>query len=136
MIYALLFIIHRSYGDQEGVSGLNGGWKPASLEDSINYYSSICTIPKISITEISKERFERDYKKKPFILTFPNGASDWVQTEFWTMENLTLEYEDWQFTAGKSIDIVYNGGRGDFNRTFKEYIEEMRNKRVPGGDVT
>lgn len=132
VILNLLIVVVQVGGDDES----NGGWKSASLEDSMNYYSNVCTVPRISVRDMTKERFEKDFQRKPFILTFPNGAEDWVKTDYWTVENLTYEYQDWRFTAGKSIDIVYNGGRGDVNKTFEDYIHEMRNKKVTGGDLT
>lgn len=115
---------------------LNGGWKLASLDDSMRFYTNVCTIPKISIQEMTKERFETSFRDKPFILTFPNGADDWVKSEHWTVQSLSREYQEWKFTAGKSIDIVYNGGKGDFKRTFKEYVAEMRNTTIQSGDFT
>ena len=85
---------------------------------------------------MTKERFEAQYVTRPFILTFPNGKDDWVKSEFWTVENLTASYDARTLSAGKSIDIVYNGGKGDQNTTFKGFVEEMRTKDVPGGDLT
>ncbi|XP_067931908.1 uncharacterized protein [Watersipora subatra] len=125
--------IFRIDGTEEEV---NGGWKLASLDDSMRFYTNVCTIPKISIQEMTKERFETSFRDKPFILTFPNGADDWVKSEHWTVQSLSREYQEWKFTAGKSIDIVYNGGKGDFKRTFKEYVAEMRNTTIQSGDFT
>ena len=135
VILNLLLLALKSFGDETLDSDFNGGWLPASLDDSMRYFSNVCSIPKVHVKDMTKERFE-EYKSKPFILTFSNGAHDWVQKEFWTVKNLSLEYEDWHFAAGKSIDIVYNGGKGAFNRTFKQYLNEMREKQVPGGDFT
>jgi len=115
---------------------LSGGWLPATVDDSMKYYSNLCNIPKIRSTDMTKEVFEKDFKTKPFILTFANGAKDWVETEHWTLESLTTVYHDWVLGAGKSLDIVYNGGKGDTNRTFSEFVEEMRNREVPADDFT
>lgn len=114
----------------------SGGWQPASVEESMKYYTNICNIAKIPISEMTSERFEKEYRNTPFILTFPNGKKDWVQSDFWTVNNLSASYDQWQFTAGKSIDIVYSGGKGDTRTTFKEFVEEMRTKKVHGGDLT
>lgn len=127
----ILVWISQARGDEEA-----GGWMPASVEDSMKYYSNVCNIPKIPISEMTKERFDSEYHNKPFVITFPNGKDDWVQSEYWSIGNLTDAYDDWTLSAGKTIDIVYSGGKGDVNTTFKNFVDEMRTKAVPGGDFT
>ena len=130
----LVFCVSLVFSEEDGST--DGGWLPASVEDSMKYYTNNCSIPKIPIGEMTKERFEAEFVTRPFILTFPNGKDDWVKSEFWTVENLTASYDARTLSAGKSIDIVYNGGKGDQNTTFKGFVEEMRTKDVPGGDLT
>lgn len=133
---ALLTIILQWVGAETVDKDLMGGWKPASLDESMKYYTKLCTIPKIRYDDTTAERFEKELKYKPFILTFGNGAEDWVKSDFWTLKNLTETYDEWKLSAGKSIEIVYNGGKGDMSKTFKEFVREMRTKTPAERDPT
>lgn len=121
--------------EERNVSG-NGGWLPVTDEDLKIYHSDKCNIPKIPVSNITKERFAAELQDKVFIITFPNGVADWCNSEKWSADSLTAEYDGFQLGAGKPIDIVYDGGKTKMNRTFKEFIQEMRSEGEPSADLT
>lgn len=67
--------------------------------------------------------------KKPLIVQFKNGASDWTDPTKWTKSSLLKMYRDWSILSGTSEDIVRSGGNGDTRTSFKEYLEIMHEKK-------
>lgn len=67
--------------------------------------------------------------KKPLIVQFKNGASDWTDPTKWTKPSLLKMYRDWSILSGTSEDIVRSGGNGDTRTSFKEYLEIMHEKK-------
>ena len=52
--------------------------------------SDVCNIDRVSVLDLDSERFEREFRyKRPVIVTFPNGASDWTEPDKWSVEQLT-----------------------------------------------
>lgn len=110
--------------------GLEGGWRLPTAEELRLYSTDKCSLERISINEITAEKFKDELASKPFILTFPNGLEEWCTAVNWTSTSLLTQYGERELTAGKSIDIVYNGGKGSMNRTFAQFVDEMRQDRA------
>ena len=66
--------------------------------------------------------------KKPLIVHFKNGASDWTDPMKWTKASLLKMYSDWSVLSGTSEDIVRKGGNGDTETSFYEYLDMMHEK--------
>ena len=68
----------------------NGGWRLADADTVARLDSDLCNIDRVSVEDLDSARFERDFRyKRPVIVTFPNGASDWTDPEEWSLEELT-----------------------------------------------
>ncbi|KAJ8301623.1 hypothetical protein KUTeg_020610 [Tegillarca granosa] len=81
-------------------------------------------IDRKSVLDLTSDHFEAEYRfKKPLIVTFPNGASDWTDPKKWTVSSLKKEYGDWSVLSGNSRDIVRGGGSGDKESSFTEFVD-------------
>lgn len=70
-------------------SSSNGGWRLADEELARRWDSNLCNIERVSVEELSAERFEREYRfKRPVLVTFPHGAKDWTDPQRWTQPEL------------------------------------------------
>ena len=75
-------------------SRINGGWRLADAEAVAKLDSDVCNIDRVSVRDLDSERFEREFRyKRPVIVTFPNGASDWTEPDKWSVEQLTRSGE-------------------------------------------
>ena len=106
------------------------GWQLASTEDELKYNTTLCTIERRNASGLDSEEFERVYRyKKPLIVHFENGASDWTDPMKWTRASLLELYSQWSILSGTSEEIVRRGGNGDTQTSFNEYLDMMHDKK-------
>lgn len=102
-----------------------GGWNLPSPNIIEKYGTSFCNVDRKSMRDLTSDHFEAEYRfKKPLIVTFPNGASDWTDPKKWTVSSLKKEYGDWSVLSGNSRDIVRGGGSGDKESSFTEFVDK------------
>ncbi|XP_033745001.1 uncharacterized protein LOC117330673 isoform X2 [Pecten maximus] len=112
-----------------------GGWQLASDKTNQQFDSSLCTMDRLSVRDLTSEQFEKVYRyKKPLIVTFPNGAKDWTQPDRWSVKNLKREYGKWSVLYGNSLEIVRRGGNGHMQTSFTEYVDRLMKDRDAMGD--
>lgn len=101
----------------------NGGWKLGDPGETLLLDNGICTIDRVSVLDLTPERFEREYRlQKPVLITFPNGASDWTDTSLWTEKHIRKEYARWKLKDG---GLVRRDRNRTVLRTFVEYIDDV-----------
>ena len=92
--------------------------------------SIIKTFIHVAMYSLSQTGFTFLYRyKKPLIVHFKNGTSDWTDPMKWTRASLLKMYSDWSILSGTSEDIVRGGGNGDTQTSFNEYLEMMHEKK-------
>ncbi|XP_050411586.1 uncharacterized protein LOC126826653 isoform X1 [Patella vulgata] len=102
------------------------GWHKAD-DFTLNKYSTdICSIERVSVHDISHEKFETEYKhKKPLIIQFTQGASDWTDVNQWIPFQLIEKYGSHVLYSGKPREIVRHGGNGDTETRLDYFINEL-----------
>lgn len=103
---------------------LAGEWRPPSEYVWSKFGTNRCTIERVSVLDLSPERFEDEYRfKKSVLVTFPNGAADWTRPSEWSRQGLEKSYSHWGIHSGQSLEIVRKGGNAYHVSTFKDYVE-------------
>ena len=104
---------------------MEGGWLLADDLTNSLYNSTVCTIDRFFVDEISPDNFEKNYRfKKPLIIKFRNGAEGWTNPHKWTVDSLSEEYGHWSVLSGNAREIVRRGGSGYVDTSFSKYVHE------------
>ena len=109
--------------------GLIGGWRLADDITDKKYATNVCNVDQKQASELTTEEFEKVYRfKRPVIVKFKNGSSDWTNPEKWTLSSLKKNYSKWVVMSGNSREIVRRGGTGNIDSTFSKYVDKMMNQ--------
>ncbi|GFO40495.1 bifunctional arginine demethylase and lysyl-hydroxylase jmjd6 [Plakobranchus ocellatus] len=101
-------------------------WRPPSEEVWRQFGTDKCTIERVSVRDLTSERFEQEFRfKKSVIVIFPNGAADWTNPEDWSKRGLTKSYSQWTIHSGESLEIVRKGGNAKHVSSFEEYVDNL-----------
>ena len=104
-------------------SAQDGHWRVPDAETLREYGSEKCTIERKDIRTLNEDIFETEYRfRKPVIIKFDNGASDWSTPDVWTRPRLLVEHGHVYVKAGRADDIVRYGGNGDRIMTLKSFV--------------
>ncbi|KAK7499630.1 hypothetical protein BaRGS_00009282 [Batillaria attramentaria] len=110
----------------------SGGWRqPESrLRDREKFDSPFCNIERISVLDLTPERFEREYRfKKPVLLTFPRGAVDWTVPDKWKRAELKRTFGEWEVTLYDSVGFYGKLARRKAH--LADFIDSMRQYNGP-----
>ncbi|WAR25999.1 JMJD8-like protein [Mya arenaria] len=122
---SLLHIVKLDLNPKHG----NGGWREPDEATLQLYDTGICNIDRVNAVDLTLDIFESTYRhRKPVIVTFPNGAEDWINPGKWTVESLKTEYGDRWVLSGNAREIVRRGGSGYVETTFEEYLNDLLNE--------
>lgn len=125
-------IILKGFRSEDGtVPSGSGGWRLADGETVAWLDSDLCTVDRLSASDLSAERFEKEFRfQKPVLVTFPHGARTWTDPERWSLQALLRNYGQWTIAHGNSVDIVRRGGNGEFKHTLTELLEGLRSNNA------
>ena len=108
-------------------------WRDADKAVMDRFGTDVCNVERLSVNDLSSEMFENEYRyKKPVIVTFPNGASDWTKPEKWSLQSLLEEYGNWAVLSGNAREIVRQGGSGEVRTSFTDYIDRLMDEPDQG----
>ncbi|BFZ08063.1 hypothetical protein BsWGS_11102 [Bradybaena similaris] len=111
----------------------SSGWRLPDAEVLQKYGSDICSIERVAFNNMPEARFEAEFRfKKPVLVTFPHGASDWTQPRFWTRLELLKAYSKWTIHSGQSLEIVRKGGNAKHVSSFQEFVTNLMIDRKNG----
>lgn len=103
-----------------------GGWRTASEGVLGLYDTAFCNIERRNADQLTAAEFERTYRfKKPVIVSFNNGARDWINPDEWTVESLKRAYGNKWVRSGNGREIVRHGGSGYVESSFVEYVDGL-----------
>ncbi|GFR74444.1 JmjC domain-containing protein 8 [Elysia marginata] len=119
------------------VGGDVGEWRPPSEPMWRQFGTDRCTIERVSVLDLSPERFQSEFRfKKSVLVTFPNGAADWTNPGDWTRRGLSESYSHWGIHSGQSLEIVRKGGNANHVSTFKDYVDNFLMVDRPVNDTS
>lgn len=111
----------------------SSGWRLPDAEVLQKYGSDICSIERVAFNNLPEARFETEFRfKKPVLVTFPNGASDWTEPRLWTRFELSKAYSKWTIHSGQSLEIVRKGGNAKHASSFQEFLTNLMVDRKNG----
>jgi tetratricopeptide (TPR) repeat protein len=85
-----------------------------------------CDFDIINAKDLTMEIWGRDYlRRKPVLVTFDNGASDWTSPELWKFERLTHDYGDEDIMAGYSEILVKTHGQGYQSMKLADFVDKQ-----------
>ncbi|KAK3780758.1 hypothetical protein RRG08_001864 [Elysia crispata] len=103
-----------------------GDWRPPSRLVWDQFGTDRCNIERVSILDLSPERFQAEYRfKKSVLVTFPHGAADWTTPANWSRRGLSEGYSKCDIHSGESLEIVRKGGNGNHVSSFKDYVDNF-----------
>ncbi|GAB1598511.1 hypothetical protein Ahia01_001210200, partial [Argonauta hians] len=112
-------------GEIKNTHGWNNGDEAAWKKFGISF----CDFDRISISDITTKEFEHQYRlRKPLILTFHNGAKDWINSSMWSRTALKEQYGQWLLLVGNAREIVRHGGNGHVQTSVKEFLDDNMQK--------
>ena len=112
-------------------------WRPPSENVWRKYGTDRCSIERVSVLDLSPERFEAEFRfKKCVIVTFPHGAADWTTPGNWSRRGLSESYSDMDIRSGQSLEIVRRGGHAKHVSTFSEYLDNYLMKERAENDTS
>lgn len=107
----------------------NNGWNVGDEEDLRRFSISFCDIDRKSILDITSKEFEDQYRlKKPLILTFHNGARDWINSSMWSRSEIKKKYGQWLLLVGNAREIVRHGGNGHIQTSVDDFLDDKMQK--------
>ncbi|KAI8517102.1 hypothetical protein Bbelb_056830 [Branchiostoma belcheri] len=107
-----------------------GGWNSADRETAQKLSTSSCLIDRHYVDDVTPQMFRDNFRyKNPLIIRFRNGASGWVNTPDWGKRNLLEKHSGWTVRSGTSLDIVRNGGVGDNETSFYDFLSTMEGQK-------
>ncbi|CAH1240090.1 JMJD8 [Branchiostoma lanceolatum] len=122
--------IHPDKVDSIQESDTPGGWKSADRETRQTLSTSSCLIDRHYVDDVTPQLFKDNFRyKNPLIIRFRSGASGWINTQEWSKRNLLEKYSGWTVRSGTSLDIVRNGGVGDNETSFYEFLSNMAGQK-------
>ena len=84
---------------EKGQCGAEGG-------QDCNDVQQVCDFDIVKATDMTRERFEKEYfDKKPFVISFENGASEWTDPDLWVPESLAKRHGN-KFALGGYSEIL------------------------------
>lgn len=102
------------------------GWRLPDQEVLQKYGSDLCTIERVSLLDLSSQRFEDEFRfKKPVLVTFPNGARDWTEPKKWSKSELMRGYSKQIIHSGQSLEIVRKGGNANHASSLENFIMNL-----------
>ncbi|CAL1543347.1 unnamed protein product [Lymnaea stagnalis] len=103
-----------------------GGWRPASDDILQKYGSDVCSVERVSVHDLSPERFEEEFRfKKSVLVTFPKGSAGWTDPYQWSRQGLVDAYSSWAIHSGQSLEIVRAGGNAKHKTSFLDFVEKL-----------
>ncbi|XP_055353035.1 jmjC domain-containing protein 8-like, partial [Paramacrobiotus metropolitanus] len=114
------------------VSTKNGGWREVSDIDRERHFVDHCDFDRISVSDLSEEVFEREYRyKKPVLIHFPNGASEWTNIENWTLQALLSAYGSQEIASGRGTDFFLHlhSDYGTFRMSLENFLSTIMDSR-------
>lgn len=120
-----------AYDSEDDLSNVDlhlGGWRPADDDVMQKYGSTVCNIERVSVKDLTPERFETEFRfKKPILVTFPRAAQDWTDPLKWSRQSLVKDYGSWSIRQGQSLEIVRAGGNAKHSSSFVEFVDKLIN---------
>ncbi|PAA54598.1 hypothetical protein BOX15_Mlig004490g1 [Macrostomum lignano] len=100
-----------------------------SSQQSKALSKSNCGIDRRWAKNLSLEEFRSTYRlKRPLLLQFERGAADWlVRDSAWSLDRLAGQFGSYDALAGRPVQIVQNGGRGQERVNFGRFLSDIRN---------
>ncbi|XP_029638189.1 uncharacterized protein LOC115213383 isoform X2 [Octopus sinensis] len=107
----------------------SNGWNVGDEEALRRFSISFCDIDRKSISDITSKEFEHQYRlRKPLILTFQNGAKDWINSSMWSRSELKKKYGQWLLLVGNAREIVRHGGNGHIQTSVEDFLDDKMQK--------
>lgn len=106
----------------------NGGWRLTPEDETRLLDDGICNIDRVSILDMTRERFEREYRlKKPVLITFPNGAADWTNTSYWTEPAYRVGFKSWNLPKYVDDSLIRDRQSRSRLKTYTDYMDHVIN---------